>query len=209
MDGVIFDSERLVLESWQAVAKKYGINNVKAVMYECIGVNSVITKEIFLRHYGQDFPYTEYKKEASAIFNERFQSEGIPVKMGVRELLKYLQEENYLIGLASSTRYAIVKQEIEDAGLMPFFMNLTCGDMLKKSKPDPDIFLMACENLGVKPCEAIGVEDSYNGIRAVKRAGMLPIMVPDLIAPDEEMRELAGFIFPDLLAVQAWFQSRK
>ena len=81
--------------------------------------------------------------------------------------------------------------------------------MLKKSKPEPDIFLMACESLSVKPEEAIGIEDSYNGIRALSRAGMLPVMVPDMIAPDEEMKDFAEFIFDDLLEVLKWIQTSR
>ena len=125
------------------------------------------------------------------------------------ELLKYLNDSGYKVGLASSTRYEIVKEELEEAGLLPYFHNLTGGDMLKKSKPEPDIFLMACESLSVKPEEAIGIEDSYNGIRALSRAGMLPVMVPDMIAPDEEMKDLAEFIFDDLLEVLKWIQTSR
>lgn len=90
---------------------------------------------------------------------------GCPMKKGVTELLSYLKEKGWIVGLASSTKEATVTQEIRDAGLMPYFDNLTCGDMLKKSKPEPDIFLMACEKLAVKPQEAIIIEDSHNGIR--------------------------------------------
>lgn len=111
------------------------------------------------------------------------------------------------MGLASSTREAVVRQEIGDAGLLPYFRNLTCGDMLKKSKPEPDIFLMACGSLGVKPEEAIAVEDSYNGIRAAYRAGMMPVMVPDMVEPDDEMRKLAGKICGSLPEVLEWIKT--
>ena len=126
------------------------------------------------------------------------------MKPGVKELLSYLKENGYLVGLASSTRQAIVEQEIRDAGLMPYFDNLVCGDMLKRSKPEPDIYLKACENLDVEPRMAVAVEDSYNGIRSAKRAGMVPVMVPDMVQPDEEMRSLAHKICKDLFEVKNW-----
>ena len=128
------------------------------------------------------------------------------MKPGIRELLIYLKEAGFKIGLASSTREVTVTQEITDAGLLPFFDNLTCGDMLKKSKPEPDIFWMACERLGVKPEEAMVIEDSYNGIRAAHRAGTTPVMVPDMIPPDEEMHLLAYKIFNSLLEVKEWME---
>lgn len=204
MDGVIFDSERLVLEGWQEIAAKYGIKGIEEVLPRCLGVNAQTTREIFREYYGQDFPYDEYKKEASALFHSRYGNGKLPLKPGVKELLSYLKENGYLVGLASSTRQAIVEQEIRDAGLMPYFDNLVCGDMLKRSKPEPDIYLKACENLDVEPRMAVAVEDSYNGIRSAKRAGMVPVMVPDMVQPDEEMRSLAHKICKDLFEVKNW-----
>ena len=204
MDGVIFDSERLVLEGWQEIAAKYGIKGMEEVLPRCLGVNAQATREIFREYYGQDFPYDEYKKEASALFHSRYGNGKLPLKPGVKELLSYLKENGYLVGLASSTRQAIVEQEIRDAGLMPYFDNLVCGDMLKRSKPEPDIYLKACENLDVEARMAIAVEDSYNGIRSAKRAGMVPVMVPDMVQPDEEMRSLAHKICKDLFEVKNW-----
>lgn len=204
MDGVIFDSERLVLEGWQEIAAKYGIKGIEEVLPRCLGVNAQATREIFREYYGQDFPYDEYKKEASALFHSRYGNGKLPLKLGVKELLSYLKENGYLVGLASSTRQAIVEQEIRDAGLMPYFDNLVCGDMLKRSKPEPDIYLKACENLDVEPRMAVAVEDSYNGIRSAKRAGMVPVMVPDMVQPDEEMRSLAHKICKDLFEVKNW-----
>ena len=204
MDGVIFDSERLVLEGWQEIGAKYGIKGMEEVLPRCLGVNAHATREIFREYYGQDFPYDEYKKEATALFHSRYGNGKLPLKPGVKELLSYLKENGYLVGLASSTRQAIVEQEIRDAGLMPYFDNLVCGDMLKRSKPEPDIYLKACENLDVEPRMAIAVEDSYNGIRSAKRAGMVPVMVPDMVQPDEEMRSLAHKICKDLFEVKNW-----
>lgn len=70
--------------------------------------------------------------------------------------------------------------------------------MAEHGKPAPDIYLAACEKLGADPAEAIAVEDSYNGIRAAHAAGMKPVMVPDILPPDDEMREKAVHICRDL-----------
>ena len=208
MDGVIFDSEILVLKSWKEVAAKNGFTIEDELFYKCVGVNAVNTKEIFLDYYGRDFPYDEYKAQASKWFHDRYDNGLLPMKPGVRELLTYLKEAGYLIGLASSTREVTVTREIGDAHLLPFFDNLTCGDMLNKSKPEPDIFWMACDNLQVKPEEALVIEDSFNGIRAAYSAGCIPVMVPDMIAPDEEMREKAFAIFHNLSEVKEWMETQ-
>lgn len=203
MDGVVFDSELLVLETWKAVADKYGFPNIEKVCKECLGTNSEATKQIFLKHYGTDFPYDAYKKEMSALFHERAAGGRLPKKPGVEELLSALKEHGMKVALASSTRRAIVLRELEEGGLLSYFDKVVCGDMVNRSKPAPDIFLKACELLEVSPEKAYAVEDSYNGIRAAYSAGMKPIMVPDLAAPTEEMKELAECILPSLKEVQA------
>ena len=191
MDGVIFDSEHLVYKEWLAISEKYGLDNIWEVYRKCIGVTEEITRKLFLEQYGESCPYEAYKAEVSASFHAKYDGGKLPLKDGVRELLEYLKTSGYWIGLASSTREAVVRDEISAAGLLPFFDNLTCGDMLKKSKPEPDIYLMACRNLEVAPGEAVAVEDSFNGIRSAYRAGMKPVMVPDLLPPDEEMKTLS------------------
>ncbi|MDO4260454.1 MAG: HAD family phosphatase [Eubacteriales bacterium] len=206
MDGVIFDSERLVTEAWKEVASRRGIPDIEEVCIQCLGINAALTRETFLRRYGTAFPYEECQKEVSDLFHSRYDGGRLPTKPGVRRLLTYLSENGWLVGLASSTRRAVVTQEITDAGLLPFFGTLTCGDMVSRSKPEPDIFLKACENLGVEPERAFAVEDSFNGVRAASRAGMTPIMVPDMAAPDEEMRRLAHVILPTLVDVRDWLQ---
>ena len=80
--------------------------------------------------------------------------------------------------------------------------------MIEHSKPRPDIYLLACERLGVEPGEAYAIEDSPNGIRSAHRAGMCPIMVPDMIAPDEEMRRLSCVILEDLTQALAFLRER-
>lgn len=209
MDGVIFDSERLVLEGWLELGKKYGIPDIDKIFPKCIGSNAVASKQIFLDYYGEDFPYDTYKQETSADYHAKYDGGRLPMKRGIKELLQFLKENGYHIGLASSTRYEVVRQQLEDAGILPYFETLTCGDMVKKSKPEPDIFLKAAETLGVHPQDCIVIEDSYNGIRAASRACMFPIMVPDMIAPDEEMKQLAKAIFSDLHEVRDFLSKKK
>lgn len=209
MDGVIFDSERLVLEGWREIAAEYSIPNIEIPYYRGVGSNHDAFKKVFLEYYGPDFPYDSYKQEMSRRYHERYGNGKLPLKPGVVELLEFLKEEGYLTAVASSTRSAVVIPEIRAAGLLSYFTALICGDMVKKSKPEPDIFLKACETLGVEPPGAIVIEDSYNGIRAAHRAGALPVMVPDMAAPNEEMRKLAFLIFPGLAEVKTWLKSLK
>lgn len=202
MDGVIFDSERLVVETWVEVAKKYGIEGIEDACAACVGINAQATELKMKEIYGEEFPYQEYKKEASALYHERYDDGRLPTKPGIRELLEFLHANNIRTAVASSTRREVVEQEIRDAGLAPFFQKIICGDMVARSKPAPDIFLKAAEELGVAPEICYVIEDSYNGIRGAHAAGMHPIMVPDMLPPTDEMEKLAEQIFPSLFEVR-------
>lgn len=206
MDGVIFDSERLVLICWEKVAEKYHVEGITEVMTACIGTTQGKTEEIVLGHYGEDFPYDAFRKEASALFHEIVDRDGLPVKRGVQELLDFLREQGVTLAVASSTRLEVVSQELKQAGLYEYFQVVMGGDQLKRSKPEPDIYLMTCNKLGIQPAEAYAVEDSYNGIRSAYSAGMNPVMVPDILPPTEEMREKSVVVLDDLLQVRDWLE---
>ena len=94
MDGVIFDTERLVIEFWKEVAKKHNIPNVEHTCIQCLGTNRVRTREIFLENYGADFPFDPYRAEVTELFNTHYKGVPLPTKPGVRELLSYLQEQD-------------------------------------------------------------------------------------------------------------------
>ena len=93
---------------------------------------------------------------------------------------------------------------LASAGIDRYFTAVVGGDTVKHSKPDPEIFLTACEALSVAPEEAIAVEDSHNGIRAAHAAGMLPVMVPDLLPVTEEMRKLSAYMAADMNDACGW-----
>ena len=207
MDGVIFDTERLVIEFWKEVAKKHNLPNVEHTCIQCLGTNRVRTREIFLENYGADFPFDPYRAEVTELFNTHYKGVPLPTKPGVRELLSYLQEQDIKVGLASSTAQHLVRDEIGTAGLLPYFQTLVCGDMVEHSKPAPDIFLKACEILNADPTKSIAIEDSFNGIRSAHCAGMTPIMVPDQVQPTDEIRALAFHVMPSLLDVLNWLKT--
>lgn len=207
MDGVIFDTERLVLGNWITVADRRGITGIEEAFMECIGTTATATREIVKRHFGEDFPFDEFCREASVVFHEIVKKEGMPVKEGAGELLSYLKANDYKIGLASSTRKAVVEEELRMAGFRSCFDVVMGGDMITHSKPDPEIFLACCEKLGSIPEETLVIEDSYNGIRAAGRAGMAVFMVPDLLPPTDEMRKLSSRIFSSLSDIQKYLEN--
>ncbi len=198
MDGVIFDSEKAVMDCWIVLAEKYGIKDIRTPYYDCIGVNAARTKEIMLEAYGEDFPYDRYAQETSRMYHEKYDGGRLPMKKGVLTILTFLKENNKKIALASSTKRQTVEAQLRDAGILSFFDAVVTGDMVTKSKPEPDIFLAACEKISTLPEKAYAIEDSYNGIRAAYNGNLKPIMVPDLLAANEEMRSLAEAVLESL-----------
>lgn len=201
MDGVIFDSERACMETWVVLAKEYGLENIEESFLACTGTTNARTKEIMIERYGADFPYDEYAAKASKMFHEKNDFGKLPMKEGVVLLLDYLKENNIKIALASSTRKQTVEKELTWAKIIRYFDVIIGGDMLRASKPAPDIYLKACEELNLLPKECFAIEDSFNGIRSAYNGGLRPIMVPDLLSPDEEMESLAEIILPSLTGV--------
>lgn len=209
MDGVIFDSERAVMECWIELADKYGIENIEKSCLACAGTTAQRTREIMLETYGADFPYDEYAKEASAMYHEKYDGGRLPVKPGAAELLTFLKQKGKKIALASSTRRQTVIAQLRDAGLLDYFSVVIGGDMVERSKPAPDIFLKACEELGVRPENAYAIEDSYNGIRAAYAGNLRPLMVPDLLPANDEMTELSDAVLENLIEVMLFLQEEQ
>ena len=208
MDGVIFDSERAVMDCWLTLAEKYGIKDLEGPYLACTGTTMARTREIMMEAYGKDFPYDTYAKEASRMYHERYDGGRLPMKPGVSEILDFLKNAGKKIALASSTRRQTVVNQLRDAGILDYFDEVISGDMVTRSKPEPDIFLLACEKIHVSPERAYAIEDSYHGIRAAKAGGLRPVMVPDLLPANEEMKEISEAVLPDLNEVTAYLAGR-
>ena len=208
MDGVIFDSERLVIECWEVVAAKHNIPDIVEICMRVQGNNREETGKRFREKYGNDFPYEAYKKEVTALFRERYGGGRLPLKPGVTEILQELKRNHIPLALASSTRSDIVKLELAEANLLLYFDAVLGGDMASRSKPEPDIFLAAAAALQAEPESCYVLEDSHNGIRAAYRAGMHPIMVPDMQQPTEEIRGMAEAVLENLPAAWEYLRAR-
>lgn len=209
MDGVIFDTERFYIDCCIPAAQRLDMPGIEETCLQCIGLTEQETEKRLLDRYEDPGLLKRYHEETSRIFHRRYDEEGgLPMKAGARDLLEWLSEHGFTVGLASSTRYDIICRELRDAGLYQFFQEIVGGDMARRSKPAPDIFLLAAKRLGAQPRDCIVIEDSHNGIRAAKAAGMIPVMVPDLLPPNDEIRALACQIFDSLYDVKAWFERR-
>ena len=203
MDGVIFDSERAVIECWKQIAPQYGITDIETHCIAATGLNEEATRRIFKEQYGDELPYDEMRAARRALFMERFDKGLVPVKEGAKELLQYLKESGHKVALASSTSEGTVRRELGMAGLLEYFDFIIGGNNVTHSKPDPEIFLKAMAGLGVDPEESIVIEDSYNGVRAGHASGAFVAMVPDLLPPTDEILPLTDMVVESLTELLA------
>ena len=189
MDGVLFDSERLIQRCWRQVGEQQGLADIGETFLQCVGTTRRHTRGVFQARY-PECSYDRFQEACRSLFFGAIEKTGMPLKPGAAEILARLRAQDAAIGLASSTRRELV----------------VTGDQLERSKPAPDIYLLACRALDVAPGEAWAIEDSYNGIRAAAAAGMRAIMVPDLLPPTREMEGLTAAILPDLDAVARYLE---
>lgn len=190
MDGVLIDSERVITLCWLKVAQEMNIEDIDTAIINCVGLNRADTKDYFLLKYGQDFPYTEFNEKVSTVWREMIEKEGLLLKPYAREILSYFSMEKVPIGLASSSRYHSVINHMKNLDLLQYFDIVIGGDMVEHSKPNPEIYVKACEMIGYQPEKCLAIEDSPNGIRAAYDAGMQPVMIPDLLQPSEDIKKL-------------------
>lgn len=210
MDGVLFDTESISFRCFFEAARQLGIRITQEAVYGCFGLNEADGREFVLRamegeYPNRTFPYDAFRKKLGELFEGQLEK-GVPVMDGVEELLCFLKEKGIRAAVASSTHYGRVMRNLESNGLTSYFGEIITGDMVKHSKPQPDIYLKACEALAVSPAEAMAVEDSPNGIRAAAAAGMVTVMVPDMIQPTEELAAFYDLKFDSLHGLRDYLQ---
>ena len=190
MDGLIFDSERIVQRSWNISGQKLGLGNVGEHIYYTLGLNRASRKKYYEENIREDFPFDEFSALTRKTFFEIVENEGLPMKKGVKEILQFGKENGIKLALATSSSRDYAMKCLRDAGIDTYFDGIVCGDMVSHSKPDPEIYLRACELVGAKPEDAVAFEDAPAGIEAAYRAGMKVVMVPDLVNPTEKVESM-------------------
>lgn len=197
MDGVILDSEKVFRIHYMKEGLRRGIPEIeiKEVCEIIAGGRKDVNKKKFEDKIGRGIDYFEFREVVMAEMSEHIEKNGLDIKSGVVETLEYLKANNYKIALATSTQEDKATKYLLDLDLYKYFDKLVFGNGVKNGKPAPDIFLKACKDLGVKPEDTIGVEDSINGIKSSASAGLHTVMIIDLILPNDEVRSLANQIF--------------
>lgn len=202
MDGLMFDTEKLWLDSVIKTNEVYGYKVPTEVVIDCMGMRKDFINKRFKEVMGQDFDTDEFRRLNKIFAVNDVEKNGLKIKKGLIELLEFLKSKNIKVALASSSKMDKIKQRFKEANLsMDYFEYIIGGDMVTNPKPDPSIYIKSCEVLGVEPENAIALEDSEYGILSAYRAGMKPILIPDIKCPDQDTINISYKKYDNLLQV--------
>lgn len=190
MDGLMFDTERLGYNYMMKITSLNGYVMPESVLNKTIGVNKKTAIRIFKKYLGNDFPAEKLLKEKRKIVNDNLDKNGVPIKEGLLELLQYLEENNIKKAVATSSYRVVAEKVLKLAGVYERFDVIVCGDEIKNSKPEPDVFLKAQVNLKILKKNILILEDSPMGVLAAYRAGIKSVMIPDILSSDERTKSM-------------------
>lgn len=190
MDGLMLDTERLLLRFWCEAAKELGYPMEKK---HVLSIRSLAAKYAIPKlkgYFGEDFDYHKVRNRRIELMNAYIDENGIEKKTGIEELLVFLKENHYKTAVATATDIVRTEKYLKSAGLYQYFDKVICASMVESGKPAPDIYIKAAEELELPTGECMALEDSPNGILSAYRAGCIPVMIPDLDEPGEETEKL-------------------
>ena len=200
MDGLLFDTESIYCEANLVVADKYDIPFTKETYARFIGISDEEVWAELHKMYADHGEETVQKfiDESWGMAHDRFKTGEVDLKPGVHELLTYLEEKEIPRVLASSNVRPVIEILLEHAGIRDKFSDIISAEDVKFAKPDPEIFVIAAERLGMSGADCLVLEDSKNGILAAEGAGVPVVMVPDIVPPTAELREKTEAVFTSL-----------
>ncbi len=199
MDGTILDTERIYQKYWRMAAEELGY---KLKDEDYLGLRSLghaFAPGRFLQMTGDEKAYTSIRSRRKELMKPHMDSIDIPVKPYAAEALKKLRAAGFRLAIATATNIELTEEYLGRAGLREYFDEIISAWMVETGKPAPDIYLYACEVLGVRPEDTFAVEDAPNGVISAATAGCRTIMVPDMTEPDTELMEKIIYRADDLL----------
>ena len=201
MDGLLFDTERVYQDAILAAAAELGVPMTVEIFRGFIGTPWIVNRVKMVEAYGESYPCEALRERWIGNFKRRIDGD-LQLKPGAVELLDLLDSTSLPRAIATSSSHTTVKHHLALHGLGARFEHVVAAGDYDRSKPAPDPFLTAARLLGVAPEWCLALEDSHNGVRSASAAGMMTIMVPDLLQATEEIRTLCIHVAADLHEVR-------
>lgn len=208
MDGLLVDSETVYCEALTAQCAHMGHDLPLEVMKRMIGHAWAGSAGVLRDHFGPDFDTDALRDGSVERFYELAKAE-IALKTGVMEILDHLDAVGLPRAICTSSRRVDVEHHLGAHDITHRFHAILAQGDYPRPKPNPDPYLKAAEALGVAPQDCLALEDSHNGVRAASSAGLMTIMVPDMLDPTEEMHSLCVRIARDLHEVRELLEAMR
>lgn len=199
MDGLMFDTERAARTAWRSAMAEEGRSLPDSLYLEVVGRTGSHARTVFRRAMGPDLPIERLCARQEQLLADAIALSGVPVKPGLIDVLGRLERMGIPRAVASSSIRRRVVEMLGLAEVDRWFDVAVGGDEVERGKPDPGIFLMAAQRLGVAPAGCVVLEDSAPGVRAARAAGMTPILVPDLMSPSPAISKMARSVESSLV----------
>lgn len=202
MDGLMFDTEPLWTDAWYVVLPEFGFPEVPPALPDAMrGSSGEVSYRIMRSFLGEDADapaiWARMKEEVHEMLTR-----GVVKKPGLDELLAFLAEHDLPMAVASSSPHDIIEMDLANGKVRDYFTYIVSGEDVDRPKPDPQVFLVSAERMGTDPARTLVLEDSLNGVRAGAAGGFVTVMVPDMIAPTDEIRALYTRECKDLFEVR-------
>lgn len=206
-DGLMFDTERLWRDYNFQANKVFNVNFTEEDRIKIVGKNEDEIRNI-LKGLFPNINVDEYRDWLREKVHYHQRNNVVEAKKGLLELLSFIKNKNIKTAIVSGSEKDVIENMlIKHNFALEDFQTMVTGDMKITPKPNPDVYLLACKNLRIKPEEAIVLEDSYNGVKAGKKARCFTIMIPDTFPVTDEMKQTADLILNDLNEVVDYLKS--
>jgi beta-phosphoglucomutase-like phosphatase (HAD superfamily) len=189
MDGLLIDTEAMWRDAQLAEAEAQGVDLPLTVIQSLIGLPWPVNRRQLQDHFGPDFDVEAFVGAVSRRHAAGCRA-GVAIKAGVVELLDLLDELGLPRAIATSSERHVVAERLGPNGLLARFHAVIADEDCTRGKPHPEPYLNAARAMGIAPADSLALEDSYNGVRSAHAAGMMTVMVPDLLPPTDETRGL-------------------
>lgn len=196
-DGLMFDTEKIWQKNWNLVAREMGITLPDEFKKEICGSNGQHTLDVIQKYYHVEDGREIRDRVIESVAHDEIENP-IEMKEGLLDILEMFQKHGVKMAVASSSPKEMILINLKRSHLEKYFEVVVSGKDVKHGKPAPDIFLLAAEKLGIDPKECYVFEDAYNGIQAGVSAGAQTIMVPDLLQPNNEIRNIVHAVCESL-----------
>ncbi len=182
LDGTLIDSEALVLQAYMAAADRHSVPFTHDQFLSLVGKHRQASSALMQQYFGDTFPLEAFY----ATVGEHIGDTHAPLKPGVAALLDRLDAGKMPFALATSSGPGWVEKHFRAHDFTRRFKGVVTRDDVEHGKPHPEPYLKASTMLGHHPGDVLAIEDSPTGVTSAHAAGLMTVMVPDLIQPDAE-----------------------